>query len=150
MLLLVSFKVFLFNWYWVGILLQILFPLLLFFLLLCVVTLLSLLFLFLSSLLLFGIASSLVATCTSSNLCHLNLAEKHQNLNGTTVAVLECSEGFYQENGSSVCSPSCYTLLQYNKALSIFLDVVAFTTAFIAFVAGAAVIIISCLLHKRM
>ena len=71
-------------------------------------------------------------------------------LNETTVAVLECTEGFYQENSSNICTPSCYTWKQHNKVLSIFLDMMSLTSSLIAFLAAAAVIIISCLVHKRM
>ena len=71
-------------------------------------------------------------------------------LNGTTVTVLECSEGFYQENGSSVCTPSCYTWTQYSKELSLFLDAVSIIFTLIALLGALAVIIISCLVYKRM
>ena len=70
--------------------------------------------------------------------------------NETIMEVLECSEGFYQENGSSICTPSCYTWRQFSKTVSILQDVIIFVSAFIGFVAAVAVIVISCLLHKRM
>ena len=84
-------------------------------------------------------------------MCHYKIAEKIQSfLNGTSVAVLDCSDGFCQENGSSICIPSCYTWTQFSKGLSIFRDVVSFTFAFLGFVVAAAIIVISCLVHKRM
>ena len=74
--------------------------------------------------------------------------EKYSNK--TEVEVLECTKGFYQENISSVCQPSCYTWIEYSEGLSIFSDVVVFISAFMGFVAAIAVIILSCLRHKKM
>ena len=71
-------------------------------------------------------------------------------LNGTTVTVLECSERFYQENGSSVCTPSCYAWTQYSKGLTLFFDAVSIIFTLTALLGALAVIIISCLVYKRM
>ena len=78
----------------------------------------------------------------------LNLIGKQRN--ATTIAVRECSEGFYRENGSSICIPSCHTWLQHNRGLSIFLDVVIFIFIFIGFLTSAVVIVLSYFVRKRM
>ena len=81
----------------------------------------------------------------------LNLVGNHQSQNETTVAVMECSEDFYRENGSSICVPSCYTWTQYSsKLLSNILDVILFTSTFLGFVAGVAVILLSFHQYKRV
>ena len=68
----------------------------------------------------------------------------------TTVEVLKCSEGFYRENNSIACQPSCHAWKLYKREVSIFIDVVVFISAVIGFLAAVAVISISCLVHKRM
>ena len=85
-----------------------------------------------------------------SFLFYFSGAETYTNKNETEVAILQCSKGFYQDNSSNVCIPSCYTLVQFSENISIFFDVMIFLSAFIGFLAAMAVIIISCLAHKRM
>ena len=70
--------------------------------------------------------------------------------NKTTKKVLECSHGFYQENGSQLCIPSCYTFTEYEESLSIAIDVMLGVTVFVGFLSAIAVIVISCLRHRRM
>ena len=78
---------------------------------------------------------------------HFSL-ENHPNQ--TIVAVLECSEGFYREKSSILCTPSCYTWLQYRKGLSTFLDVVLIIAALVGVISAVAVIVISFMRRKRM
>ena len=78
----------------------------------------------------------------------LNLIGKQRN--ATTIAVQECSEGFYRENGSSICIPSCHTWLQYSRGLSISYDVVVFISAFIGYLISTVIIVLSYLVRKRM
>ena len=64
---------------------------------------------------------------------------------------LECSDGFYRENGSQICIPSCYSFRLYGKKLAITVDVIV--CLFIIVIGGivsAAIQIISCLKPKRM
>ena len=70
--------------------------------------------------------------------------------NKTTAKILECSRGFYQENGSQICIPSCYSWTAYGKTLSISVDVMLGVTAFIGLLSAIAVLVISGLRHHRM
>ena len=68
-----------------------------------------------------------------------------------TVKTLECTQGFYQENGSSVCVPSCHAWTEHEgTTISAAIDITVFVTALIDFFAAIAVIVISIIRHKRM
>jgi len=57
------------------------------------------------------------------------------------VKELECSWGFYQENGSS--TPSCHTWTDYQPSVSVALDFIVFFTALLGLLAALVVSTIS-------
>lgn len=80
----------------------------------------------------------------------MNIDHSHAVPMNSTSTQLPCSEGFYREDPSSICVPSCFSWLQYSKAVSISIDVMVFLTAFLGFGAAVAVIVVSFLRRKRM
>ena len=66
------------------------------------------------------------------------------------VKTLECTQGFYRENGSSVCIPSCHAWTEYEPTISIVIDVILFMAALVGFLAAVAVLVISVVRRKRM
>ena len=77
--------------------------------------------------------------------------EEHQSFhNATTPELLDCSEDFYRENGSSVCVPSCHTWAVDSEDIATVLRVTVFISAVIGFLVSLMNIIISCLSYKRM
>jgi len=79
------------------------------------------------------------------------LVEYLSNIQDTaTVKTFECSQGFYQENGSSVCIPSCYTWTQYEPIVSTAIDVIVLLSVLVGFFAAITVMILSIIRRKRM
>ena len=78
------------------------------------------------------------------------IANHQGSPNATALEVLECSKGFYRDNGSSACIPNCHTWKEYSDQLSLFMDVMVLIAAVIGFLASVAVLVISCLTHKRV
>ena len=70
--------------------------------------------------------------------------------NATSAVPFECSDGFYRENGSQICTPSCYSWHQYEKELSLSFDVSVCLITIVGTIAGTAILIIACLRPKRM
>ena len=81
---------------------------------------------------------------------HTVTTDPEKPLNVTVAEPLQCREGFFRQDPSSFCEPSCHSWLQYPKAESIFIDVVVFLTAFIGFVVAIVVLVISVVRRKRM
>jgi len=67
-----------------------------------------------------------------------------------TLKTLNCTRGFYQENGSSVCIPSCHIWTENKPAASKAIDVILLFSHLVGFVTTIAVLIISVVKRKRM
>jgi len=67
-----------------------------------------------------------------------------------TVKTLECTQGFYLENGSSVCIPSCHKWTQYEPNLSTALDVIVLLCALVGLIAAIVALVLSVISRKRM
>ncbi len=67
-----------------------------------------------------------------------------------TPSPLVCSDGFYQENGSQICIPSCSEFSQIDPVTVVVIDVLICLIAILGLVAGVVILIISCLDSKRM
>ena len=63
---------------------------------------------------------------------------------------LECSDGYYRENGSQICIPSCYSWHQYERRVSLAFDVVICLSAVIGGIAGILILIIAGFRPKKV
>lgn len=63
----------------------------------------------------------------------------------------QCTEGFYRNNSSGICLPSCYgDWIEYTRATSVAIDVIIITTAFTGFVVAVVTLIISISRREKM
>ena len=61
-----------------------------------------------------------------------------------------CSDGFYINESSNLCVPECGVWMELPSSKSTALDVVGITSAVVYLVSGTAVVVLSCIKHKRM
>ena len=92
-----------------------------------------------------------VSTIANLVFVHLQVVESLPNSeDSATVKTLECTQGFYRENESSACIPSCHNWTEYESTATIAIDVIVFIAALIGFLAAVAVLVISVVRRKRM
>ena len=70
--------------------------------------------------------------------------------NTSTLEILECSDGFYRENGSSICIPSCYDWDEFGRVNTIAIDVIFHIFVVLGTIACIFILIFGCVDSKRM
>ena len=68
----------------------------------------------------------------------------------TNNSMLDCSVGFYQEEDSGRCLPECGVWQIYSNRLEIGIKVLMLLLTSVGIVAGAIVLVIACIQHKKM
>ena len=63
---------------------------------------------------------------------------------------VKCRDGFYTNTTLCVCLPRCDTWELYSRTITVVTDVFTLLSASIGFIAGVAVLVISCIRRKRM
>jgi len=79
-----------------------------------------------------------------------NNGEVLSNQEASNEIDLVCSDGFFREENSSICLPSCHSWYQYSREVTIAADVVVVLSAVLGFSVAVIAIVLSCLCHKRM
>ena len=70
--------------------------------------------------------------------------------NTSTVEMLECSDGFYRENGSLICIASCYDWEKYGRVTTIAWNVIFLIFVVLGTIAVIVILIFGCVDSKRM
>jgi len=80
----------------------------------------------------------------------VEFASSQSSEDTVTEKTLECTQGFYRENGSSMCIPSCHMWTELEPTVSIAIDVIVCFAALTGFLSAIAVLVISIVRRKRM